>query len=259
MIKKRINPKYKLISSSINSITNPESFDQQGELLFTGRNTIKRFCLGGIDVVVKRYGHITAFNRFMYSTFRKSKAMRAYQHASQLRELGISTPEEIAMIETYKNGILQSCYFISAYSTYHSMAFLRDKGFDRENMYPLIDAMVEWIVELHDKGIFHQDLNVSNILYKELANGDFDFQVIDNNRMKFPKNPTMDMRLKNLSQLSIDMELHNYILKQYAQRVQYDCNKAQMKGSFYKLVFEYRQVSKQRIKNILKKRNSLQT
>ena len=76
--------------------------------MFTSRNTIKRFCLGGIDIVVKRYGHITSFNRLMYSTFRKSKAMRAYQHASQLRELGISTPEEIAMIETYKNGIWKS-------------------------------------------------------------------------------------------------------------------------------------------------------
>ena len=259
MIKILINPNYKFISSSLYSIIDPDFFKQQGELLFTSRNTIKRFCLGGIDIVVKRYGHITSFNRLMYSTFRKSKAMRAYQHASQLRELGISTPEEIAMIETYKNGILQDYYFVSASSSYHSMAIHRDKGFDRESMYPLIDAMVEWIVKLHDKGILHQDLNVSNILYKELANGDFDFQIIDNNRMKFSKNPSMNVRLKNLCRLSVDLELHNYILKQYSQRVQYDCYKTQMKGSFYKLVFEYRQVSKQRIKNIFKKRNSKQT
>lgn len=259
IIKELVNPKYKSISSFIHVIINPDYFDNQGEILFTGRNTIKRFCFGGINVVAKRYGHITVFNRFMYSTFRKSKAMRAYQYASQLRESGISTPEEIAIIETYKNGILQDCYFISAYSTYHSMAFLRDNGFNRKSMYPLIDAMVKWIVELHDKGIFHQDLNVSNILYKELANGEYDFQVIDNNRMKFSKNPSMNMRLKNLCHLSVNMELHNYILKQYAQRVQYDCGKSQLKGSFYKLIFEYRQVCKQRIKNIFKKRNSSQT
>ena len=259
MIKTSVNPKYSSILQSIYSIILPKYFDNQGELLFTGRNTIKRFCIEGIDIVVKQYRHITSFNRLMYSTFRKSKAMRAYQHASQLRELGISTPEEIAMIETYKNGILQDCYFVSASSSYHSMAFLRDEGFNRESMYPLIDAMVEWIVKLHNKGILHQDLNVSNILYKELANGDFDFQVIDNNRMKFSKNPSMNVRLKNLCRLSVDLELHNYILKQYAQRVQHDCNKAQMKGSFYKLVFEYRQVSKQRIKDIFKKRNSKQT
>lgn len=104
MIKILINPNYKFISSSLHPIIDPEYFKQQGELLFTSRNIIKRFCLGGIDIVVKRYGHITAFNRLMYSTFRKSKAMRAYQHASQLREFGISTPEEIAMIETYKTG-----------------------------------------------------------------------------------------------------------------------------------------------------------
>lgn len=258
MIKKLINPKYRFMSSLLDSIIIPDYFEKHGELLFAGRNTIKRFCLGGIDVVVKRYGHITAFNRLMYSTFRKSKARRAYEHAAQLRESGISTPEEIAMIETYKNGILQDCYFISAYSSYHSMTFLRDKGFDRESMYPLIDAMVEWIVELHDKGILHQDLNVSNILYKKMANGKFVFQVIDNNRMKFSKKPSMNMRLKNLRKLSVDMELHNYILKQYAQRIQHDRDKTQMKGSFYRLVFEYRQVSKRKIKNLFKKRNSFQ-
>ena len=259
MIKASINSKYCSISHSIYPIINPDYFEKQGELLFAGRNTIKRFCLEGIDVVVKRYGHITAFNRLMYSTFRKSKAMRAYQHASILRESGISTPEEMAMIETYRKGILQDCYFISAYSPDQSMAFLRDKSFDRESMYPLIDAMVEWIVELHDKGILHQDLNVSNILYKEMPDGKFVFQVIDNNRMKFSKKPSMNMRLKNLRKLSVDMELHNYILKQYAQRVQHNCNKIQMKGSLYKLMFEYRQVSIRRIKNIFKKRISFQT
>lgn len=259
MIKTLINSKYKFMSSSLDSIITPDYFETQGELLFAGRNTIKRFCLGGIDVAVKRYGHITAFNRLMYSTFRKSKAMRAYLHASQLRSLGISTPEEIAVIETYTKGILRDCYFISDYSSCHSMAFLRDKGFDRKSMYPLIDAMVEWIVELHDKGILHQDLNVSNILYKEMPGGKFVFQVIDNNRMKFSKKPSMNMRLKNLRKLSVDMELHNYILKQYAQRVQHDCNKTQMKGSVYKLMFEYRQASIRRIKNIFKKRISFQT
>lgn len=258
MIKKLVNPKYESISSFIHDIINPDYFENQGELLFAGRNIVKRFHIEGLDVVVKRYGHMTFFNRLMYSTFRKSKAIRAYLHASQLSSLEISTPKEIAAIEIYTKGILQDSYFISAYSTYHSMAFLRDKGFDGESMYPLINAMVEWIVELHDKGIFHQDLNVSNILYKKLPNGKFVFQVIDNNRMKFSKKPSMDMRLKNLCRLSVDMELHNYILKQYAQKVQQDYKKTQIKGSLYKLILEYRQIGKQRIKEIFRKTNTFQ-
>ena len=251
MIKILINPNYKFISSSLYSIIDPDFFKRQGELLFTSRNTIKRFCLGGIDIVVKRYGHITSFNRLMYSTFRKSKAMRAYQHASQLRELGISTPEEIAMIETYKNGILQDCYFVSASSSYHSMAFLRDEGFNRESMYPLIDAMVEWIVKLHDKGILHQDLNVGNILYQEQHDGSINFQLIDINRMKFRTNLSVEERLKELSRLSTNLDLHLYLLRKYAELMKYDGNQIETKGCFYKIMFEFRQTIKRKIKGYL--------
>lgn len=248
MIKKQINPKYEFLSRHLSQLITHHYFNTQGELLFAGRNTIKRFCLKGIDIVVKQYGHITVFNQLMYSTFRKSKATRAFLHATKLRTLGISTPEEIGVIEVFKNGILQESYFVSTYSNYNSMAFLRDIGFDRKNMYPLINALVEWIVKVHDKGILHQDLNVSNILYKECSDKTYEFQVIDNNRMKFSQNPSINIRLKNLSRLSVDFELHNYILKQYAHRVNHSCDKVQMKGCFYKLMLEYRQLSKKWIK-----------
>ena len=75
----------------------PELFPASGEVLHDGRNQIRAFDIGGERLVVKRYKRPSAFNAVMYSFFRKSKARRAYEHALRLRELGIDTPEPVAL------------------------------------------------------------------------------------------------------------------------------------------------------------------
>ena len=91
-MKKIVNPKYESLSAWLDKLADAEYFESHGEVLHQGRNVIKRFQLGQTVVVVKRYGHFTAFNRVMYSTVRRSKAMRAYRYAERLGKLGISTP-----------------------------------------------------------------------------------------------------------------------------------------------------------------------
>ena len=165
-MRKLINPNYYYLSGQLDVFIDSDYFDTHGELLYdVGRNVVKRFQLQGADVVVKRFGRITAFNRLIYSTVRESKAMRAYRYASKLRSMGISTPEEIAVLETFAHGVMVDSYFISAYTPYSSLSYLREFTFDRKEWFPLLDDLVDWIAKIHEKGILHQDLNVGNILY----------------------------------------------------------------------------------------------
>ena len=249
-MKKLVNPKYCHLSGQMDELVYTDYFETHGELLYNvGRNVVKRFQWEGVDVVVKRFGRITSFNRLMYSTFRESKAMRAYKNASKLRAMGISTPEEIAVIETSSHGMLTDSYFISAYTPCSSLSYLREFTFEKKEWFSLLDALVAWIAEMHEKGILHQDLNVGNILYQEQQDGSVTFKLIDNNRMKFRTNLTVEERLKEISRLSTNLDLHLYLLRKYAEQMKYDLNQIETKGCFYKCIFEFRQMTKRKMKS----------
>ena len=251
-MKKLINPKFNHLSEWVDSFLEDGYFELHGELLYdVGRNVVKRFQQGGVDVVVKRFRQITAFNRFIYATFRESKAIRAYRYASHLRAMGIFTPEEIAVLETYVHGMLADSYFISLYSPANSLSFLQEFTFEKKEWFPLLDNLANWIFGIHDKGIIHQDLNVSNILYQDKKNGDGAFQLIDNNRMKFRRNLSVEERLKDICRLSTNLELHLYVLKKYVELMPYDGQRIKMKGCFYKLMFECRQMAKRKMKRMI--------
>ena len=248
-MKKLVNPQYEYLSPLLDSLVQPDYFDTHGELLYdVGRNLVKRFRLGETDVVVKRFGRITSFNRLMYATVRESKAMRAYTYASKLRSIGVSTPDEIAVLETCSEGVLQESYFVSVYSHYRSLLHLRDFTWGNREFFPLLDALAVWLCEVHDKGVLHQDLNIGNILYQEHSEGKFSFQLIDNNRMKFCSRLSLVMRLKDLCRLSTNLDLFHYVLNKYLACCSCDCYTAQLKGGFYKCVFEYRKIIKRRLK-----------
>ena len=247
-MKKIVNPKYESLSAWLDKLADAEYFESHGEVLHQGRNVIKRFQVDQTVVVVKRYGHFTAFNRVMYSTVRQSKAMRAYRYAERLGKLGISTPEEIAVVETFKGGLLQDTYFVSAHTSLPSLAFVRDFSSGRQEMYPVLDALSAWLVSLHDKGVCHNDLNVSNILYAQAPDGTFTFQLIDNNRMTFRPALSMNERLKDLSRLSTNFELYHYVLSRYVRLMGCTDNEDLLKGYFYKVMLECRQLGKRKMK-----------
>ena len=84
-----INPRYEHLRPFVERLTRPIFFTRHGETLHSGRNTVKLFETDGMRLVVKSYERLSLFNRFAYGLLRKSKAMRAYRHAGQLRRLGI--------------------------------------------------------------------------------------------------------------------------------------------------------------------------
>ena len=120
-MKIRIAARYGDLEPFVRSLASRDFFVHEGETLYQGRNTIKRFRVGGQDLAVKSYGRLIFFNRLIYGVLRRSKAERAYRHAIRLRGLGIGTPEEVAFLEIRRYGLLQYSYFVSICSDYEPM------------------------------------------------------------------------------------------------------------------------------------------
>lgn len=247
-----LNPSYKNLESFVISLTQHGFFDNNGTILHDGRNTIKCFDTPAGSVTVKRYGHLTLFNRTIYGILRKSKAERAYRHAFRLQELGIGTPEAIAFVEVRRNGLLGESYFVSPRSDYRPLQPVTERLPQIPHATDILDGLTRFLLHMHDAGVLHNDLNISNILYKENETGRYLFQVIDTNRMSFNRHLSMRQRLDNLRRMSCPTPAYLYILEQYARLKNADTESVQLEGAIMRLMFEMRQRMKQYIKSALR-------
>lgn len=53
-----VNPKYAHLQKEIEEV--PRSFQNEGDVVYDGRNVLKRISLGSIDVVVKSFKNLTS-------------------------------------------------------------------------------------------------------------------------------------------------------------------------------------------------------
>lgn len=189
-----IHPKFKFLEEYIERI--PLQFDDMPQVLYRDRNVIKTDEVSNIKLVIKSYHRIYLPNRIRYSFFHPSKARRAYFHGLHLLEKGFMTPEPIAFIECFANGLLARSYFISLHSDFAPLSSVLPD--DRDLM---IKDLVRFTYQLHQHGIYHMDYSVGNILFKKNQEH-YQFSLVDNNRMKFGKFTYSD-RLKNFRRLGL--------------------------------------------------------
>ncbi len=262
-----LDPNYSNIKAFLDNLVSPGWFEHNGKTVHAGRNVIKQFCVEGVSLAVKSYGHLSLVNRIIYGVLRKSKGQRSYEYAKKLVALGIDTPKGVAYIERRKNGLLSECYFVSLYSDFSSLK-------DAAELFPnniegtqLLDEFAAFLVKIHDAGVVHKDLNISNILYSVNANGNdgdsavnsatnsgkYRFQVIDTNRMKFYRHIGMYKRLHTIRRLSCKPEAFVYILRKYAEEANRNPVNVELKGIISRLLFEQRQQFKRELKNRLRK------
>ena len=95
----------------------PAAFKKELDVVYDGRNILKRMGLGSVDVVVKSFKQPHIINRIVYSFFRQSKAARSYIYSMKIQQYGFNTPEPIAMIEQHQNGLLSHSYYICCYDS----------------------------------------------------------------------------------------------------------------------------------------------
>jgi len=238
-----VNPAYGQYSDFVGCL--PRRFDTDGETVYEGRNMVKVFVEKGQKLVVKRYKRPMLHQRFDYTFIRKSKARRAYDYALRFLQLGVDTPAPVACVEEYKFGLFRTGFFVSTYCGDPDLRVLRDNPEKQ-----LIEAFARFIVRLHEMGIMHGDLNLSNVLYRKDSDAPlgFHFTMIDTNRSHIITTPTQRQCLRNMVRISHDRVLSELIISCYAELRGWDVTETVEKVKRMLDAFEKRRRVKRRLK-----------
>lgn len=209
-----INPAFEPAVSKEEILSVADNFDCSGELVFSGRNQLRRLALGGADVVVKRYKRFNAIRK-VSRRFRPSKARRAYRNALKLIELGVKTPVPLAYVEKHNAwGALVDSYFLCAYVPIQPLKSVMHND-------AAIESFAVFTARLHDLGIVHGDLNRTNVVFTPVeaegndGDANFDWQLIDINRMHFCDRLTLAERRANTLLFSEPDRVYDVFVRAY--------------------------------------------
>ena len=211
-----INSKFSSKSTEIDSYI--RDFKTSGKLFGDGkRNIIKLFELEGMTMNIKSFKIPNLINKIAYRYFRKSKARRSYEYATLLLEKGIGTPQPIAYLENYNWIGLKDSYYASE----HLMCDLTYRELVEIPTYPdhenILRQFTRFSYSLHQKGIEFKDHSPGNTLIKKSAEGQYDFFLVDLNRMNFHEEMSFELRMKNLCRLTPVKEMVEVMSNEYAK------------------------------------------
>ena len=203
MTKVRVNPVFENQRDFLNLL--PATFANNGETLKDERNEIKIIENGEHKLCIKSFNKVTAFNRYMYSWFRASKAKRSYKVARRLEKSGIQTPQPVAYVEVYGRWhILEKAYYVSLYLDHlYDMKDILGRTIDCKERV-LSSFACEMATVVHPAGAWHNDLSPGNVLINPVgADGeDWSFSFIDLNRLSFRRHISPTEGLINLKKIS---------------------------------------------------------
>ena len=193
-------------------------FNTSGILFGDGqRNKIKLFELEGKTINIKSFKVPNLINKIAYKYFRKSKARRSFEYATTLLEKGIGTPQPIAYFENYDTVGLRDSYYVSEHLqcdlTYRELVEIPDFP-DNEN---ILRQFTQFSFDLHEKGIEFLDHSPGNTLIKKNIEGNYDFFLVDLNRMDFHDEMDFDSRMKNFSHLTPKKEMIAIMSNEYSK------------------------------------------
>lgn len=217
-----INSKFRYLKDFIYSI--PDNLDTIGKTIYKVRNEIKVVHLNGLDINIKSHQIPNAINKFAYAYLRYSKAKRNYYYAHKLQNMSVATPEPIAYINCYRNGLLHNSYFVSMHLSDYPFAIRDVIGQEYENKELLLRQFTRFTYfSLLRNGVNHLDYSRGNILIKKDDNM-YQFSIVDINRMRFEK---MDLykSLKMFSKLWAEESELKIIGDEYAKIIDYDSQK----------------------------------
>ena len=200
-------------------------FQNNFNTIHKARNELKVIEYRKLKMVVKSFKMPNFINQIVYAYFRDSKAKKSYKNAIKLINLGINTPKPVGYIEFYKNFLFKDSFFISEKLDYLFTIRepLRDLNFvDREL---ILKRFVVFTYNLHKKGIYHKDYSAGNILVFKNERGEYDFSLVDINRMEF-KYINLELALDNFAKLWLDEANLYFIAKEYAKSSDIDEQKA---------------------------------
>lgn len=217
MAKLYINPQARQHADFIGNL--PEIFDREGEVIYQGRNVLKRFVHCGESIIVKSYCNPVWFNRIVYRFLRKPKAVRSYEYADMLLGIGVGSPKPIGYYIENKGLMIGRTFFACLESecpyTYRDF---RKQEF--ANQKDILLKIADSTAILHDNGILHKDYSAGNILFGTF-NGEVKVEIIDLNRIRFGK-IDMEKGCRNFDRLPGSPEMLRIMSDRYAEKRGFD-------------------------------------
>ena len=190
----------------------PTQFDKEGEVIYKGRNQLKKYTVAGHELIVKSYRRPIFINRIIYGLLRASKAQRSYEYALKFLNAGIGSPFPVGFINVKRSFLLDTSYFISLKSecNFQYSDFKKQK-FEHEQ--EILEAIGRTTAIMHEHGFLHKDYSAGNILFRDEI--PVPIEIIDLNRMRFCK---IDMQTgcKNFERLPGSAGMFSTMGKAYA-------------------------------------------
>ncbi len=192
-------------------------FSEEGNEVFQGdRNIIKSFELEGNKINIKSFKKPNPFNGFVYKFIRKSKAKRSFEYAVKLLKADILTPFPIAYIEEFSPLGLEKSYYLSQHIDYDLdfRDLIHEPKFpDRAN---ILQQFTEFTFKLHENKINFFDHSPGNTLIVKKPDNQYDFYLIDLNRMAFEP-MSFDKRMHNFRRLWLSKTMIKIMSDTYAK------------------------------------------
>ncbi|MFH7011203.1 Kdo domain containing protein [Flavobacterium sp. FlaQc-52] len=212
----KVNPIFKNSTESI--FKNIETFSTSGTLFGNGdRNKIKLFSLNEETINIKSFKIPNIVNKIAYKYFRKSKAKRSFEFATILLEKGIGTPTPLAFLENFSWVGLRDSYYVSQHLvtelTYRELVEIADYP-DYEN---ILRQFTKFTFDLHEKGVEFLDHSPGNTLIKKKEANQYDFFLVDLNRMNFHENMSFEQRMNNFRRLTPKKEMIAVMSNEYSK------------------------------------------
>lgn len=196
-----------------------KNFDREGEIFGDQpRNTLKLFQMGDKTLNIKSFKKPNLINKFAYRFLRKSKAQRSFEYAQILLNKGIKTPQPVAYFEQ-QFLLFGKSYYISEHLNY-DMTY-RDLIYNEQfpNRYEILKCFTRFTFALHEKGIEFLDHSPGNTLIVVNDQNEYEFYLVDLNRMRFHQSMSYAMRIKNFSRLTADKNMILTMSAEYAKLI----------------------------------------
>lgn len=188
------------------------------ELLHEGRNRVGVVLLprkdgGKADIVIKEF-RPQGVNR-LKSIFLPGKASKAWVGAHALLERAIGTPFPVAFLELRRKFSLERSYYLSErIEGVEEIRFLF-RNLPPEELQVLLNSLARHLSACHRRGILHRDLSDGNILVKKNHQKNYQFFLIDTNRVRVTRRINLLRRVKNLVRLGVPPWTQRGFLSQY--------------------------------------------
>lgn len=190
-----------------------DNFDSFGRVIYSGRNVVRVVDSPAGELAVKRFKVPNMIQRCAYSLMCRTKAHKAYDAAGVLKRAGVGSPDAVAYGEGRRHGLIHRCFFACVYSTAPTAAEL---AYNSKPSRELIGAIAAMGVRLHEAGVMHGDLNLTNILVDKVE-GNLRLNLIDTNRTRIHPHPSRGRCLDNLVRLTHNRPILSAIGVEYAR------------------------------------------